>query len=127
MKDMVCRLNDRIIDAIETINKNAQGVVFVIDENEKLVGLLTDGDIRRCLLANHSLSEYVHKAVNRNFTYFLQGEDYLKRFQEVNRNSKVRIKVIPIVTKDLKLVDYFRLDNDIHLPVASPELNSNRE
>ena len=42
-----CKKN--INDALNLIDKNARGIVFVV-KNKKLVGVLTDGDIRRFFL-----------------------------------------------------------------------------
>jgi len=36
--------------ALEEMNKYRLGVVCVIDENDKLIGIFTDGDVRRLLL-----------------------------------------------------------------------------
>ena len=41
--------------AAECINKNSQGIVLVTDRARKLLGTITDGDIRRSLLAGKDL------------------------------------------------------------------------
>ena len=38
-----------IVDAMEKIDRNGRGILFVTDEQERLSGALTDGDIRRML------------------------------------------------------------------------------
>lgn len=43
-------------DAITCIDKNAKGIAFVVDSNLRLLGSISDGDIRRAILNGVSLS-----------------------------------------------------------------------
>lgn len=54
----------RIKDAMKRIDSTKPKILFVEDQG-KLVGALTDGDIRRYLLAGGSIEEKVDKACNR--------------------------------------------------------------
>ena len=38
------------------INKNAMGIIFIVDSKKKLLGILTDGDIRRAILKGINIS-----------------------------------------------------------------------
>ena len=53
-------------DVLETLDKGAQGIVLVIDDNGKLYGTITDGDVRRALLngmdTNSPLEDFIQKA-----------------------------------------------------------------
>ena len=42
--------NDTFLETVDLISKKKLGCALVIDKNNKLTGLLTDGDIRRILL-----------------------------------------------------------------------------
>ena len=42
--------NSTIKEALEIIDKGSMQIALVVDENDKLLGTLTDGDIRRGLL-----------------------------------------------------------------------------
>ena len=39
-------------NALESMNNSRLGIVCLIDEKSKLIGLITDGDVRRKLLSN---------------------------------------------------------------------------
>ncbi len=52
--------------AIEVLDKAALRVVLVVDENEHLLGTLTDGDVRRALLKHLPLDVPVAQAMNAN-------------------------------------------------------------
>ena len=53
-------------EAFELLNKNGRGICIVVKE-KKLVGILTDGDIRRFLLKTNDLKSNVHQAMNKNY------------------------------------------------------------
>lgn len=42
-------------DAITALNRNWRGIVLVVDSDQRLLGTITDGDIRRAILAGHGL------------------------------------------------------------------------
>ncbi|MGR5064415.1 nucleotidyltransferase family protein [Photobacterium sp. DNB22_13_2] len=53
-----------IRDALEIINREALRVALVVDDEQRLIGVVTDGDIRRGLLKNLSLSDSVSLVMN---------------------------------------------------------------
>ena len=56
----LCISSDSSIrDAIACIDRNEKGVVLVTDEKGRLLGTITDGDVRRALLAGESLDASV--------------------------------------------------------------------
>ncbi|NHN39439.1 CBS domain-containing protein [Pseudomaricurvus alcaniphilus] len=53
-----------IIDALKVIDREATQAAFVVDDQRRLKGLVTDGDIRRGLLADIGLTQPVSKVMN---------------------------------------------------------------
>jgi arabinose-5-phosphate isomerase len=51
------RPGDSAIAAISVLNEKNKGVVLVIDEANKVLGILTDGDIRRAIAGSRNLAE----------------------------------------------------------------------
>ena len=49
MKNITIKTNITIRQAMKTLNKTAEKCLLVVDENKKLLGTLTDGDLRRAL------------------------------------------------------------------------------
>ena len=39
-----------VVEAMQRIDRNARGILFVTNEQQKLLGVVTDGDIRRWLI-----------------------------------------------------------------------------
>ena len=48
-----------ILQAMEKINSNSDGAVFVCDNDERVIGIITDGDIREQILKNTSTSDSI--------------------------------------------------------------------
>ncbi|MBM4128481.1 MAG: CBS domain-containing protein, partial [Nitrospira sp.] len=56
-------------DALQRIEGNHHGMIFVTDANGAVSGLATDGDIRRRLLDGGSLDEPINQCANPNFVW----------------------------------------------------------
>jgi dTDP-glucose pyrophosphorylase len=52
--------------ALEVIDMGAMKIALVIDENEKLIGTITDGDIRRALLKGTGMDDSISGIYNTN-------------------------------------------------------------
>lgn len=120
-ENMFCKNHDTLLTAMETINSNAKGIVFIIDENFKLCGIATDGDIRRAFLKGINLQDEISLVMNLTFIYADKEESERELLSKVNH----RIKVIPIVDENMKIVDYFEFTSKVRIPVAEPNLNGN--
>ena len=44
-----------IVEAMQKIDDNCKGILFIIDKEERLIGSLTDGDIRRWIIKTGDL------------------------------------------------------------------------
>jgi NDP-sugar pyrophosphorylase family protein len=89
----------------------------VRDENNCIIGTITDGDIRRAILKGLDIQTPVSEITNRNFKFLLQGEKEngkLKEWRELN------IHFVPLLDKAHHLVSVLNLD-EIHalLPVQA--------
>jgi dTDP-glucose pyrophosphorylase len=62
--EVTIKVSDSIEDAINILNSSGLRIVLVIDKKGKLLGTVTDGDIRRALLKRHSMNCEVKKAMN---------------------------------------------------------------
>ena len=54
-----------IVDSMAMIDENSKGILFIIDDSQRLVGALTDGDIRRWILNSGEVSASVSCAMNK--------------------------------------------------------------
>lgn len=75
--------------------------LFVVDDNEKMVGTLTDGDIRRALIAGVELNEAVEKAMHTNFKFVCEGQNDAKLLKEFREKQ---IFFVPVLDNDGHIV-----------------------
>ncbi len=71
------------------LQKTGLGIILVIKNDNKLIGTITDGDIRRALLDGKDLSSNVESIMNKNF-YFINEKDNLFEAQENVINKGLR-------------------------------------
>ena len=104
-KDFIVSEKERIADVLDEISENSNGIVFIENAKQKIVGSLSDGDIRRFLMANGSIEDPVIKAMNKNFKSagnIVEAKTLAKEFNVVpvlNEEDEVTC----IVLKDLIL------------------------
>lgn len=72
-----------IKDALIALNYLSGDILtlFVIDEEDRLIGTLTDGDIRRKLIDGYSLQEHIELVMNRNFRYVEESNNDVKQIK----------------------------------------------
>ena len=59
--------NSDLKSAVKNLQKSSLQIILVVDKNKKLLGTITDGDIRRGLLKGFNLSTPVTKVLRKNF------------------------------------------------------------
>ncbi len=87
--------------AMREIDENTNGILFLIDDSEKLVGCVTDGDIRRFLLAGGNLEDDIKKAANLHPRVAYSVEEAKSLFDEKN------FVVIPILDEAHRIIDLY--------------------
>lgn len=113
--------SDSINQALVALNESGLGTLFVLDESQKVVGLLTDGDVRRALIAGEPLDKQVQEVMNREFVSLHVNTDNSLILEKISE----KVKVIPLVDDENRLVDYASIHKIRRIAVASPLLNGN--
>lgn len=93
-----------VVDAMAQIDKNASGVLFIADDRRRLVGCLTDGDIRRWLIRTGDLKAAVECAMTASPVSI--GEAETGRARDILRRKK--ITALPVVGAQGELLDIIR-------------------
>ena len=86
-----------LLDALTQINSLAPDplVLFVVDEKNKMLGTLTDGDSRRALIAGASVNDKVETIMHTNFNYM--KIDAIDDVKEIKRQKEMKMKTrLPI-------------------------------
>lgn len=75
--DFIINVHNSILDALKAMDgvSHDSQTLFVVDGEKKMVGTLTDGDIRRGLINGVSVNDSVNKVMHSSFKYVREGED----------------------------------------------------
>jgi dTDP-glucose pyrophosphorylase len=76
------------------IDRGAGGIVLVVDESGRLVGVATDGDLRRALIGGAGLDDPLVGAINERFLAVSAGQS---RVEALDLMRARRIDAIPVV------------------------------
>ncbi len=91
---------EKIKEAMKRIDSIKPKILFVA-ENNKLIGALTDGDVRRYLLGGGNVEDTVEKACNKKLKKIAYSKE-----EAINMIDKNFI-AIPIIDKDKNLIDIY--------------------
>ena len=84
-----------IRQALERLDYLAKdSIIFIVDENNRLVGSLTDGDVRRGLLKGFSIDNKVDDIIQPYPKYIRKGERDIQKVIEYRENN---FRIIPIL------------------------------
>lgn len=108
-------------EALEAIEQNTKGMLFLGEKNGYVCGVITDGDIRRALLSGAGLNDKAIKYMNSNFVFAYDTDTREEIFNKLGET----IKIIPVLNKEHELVDYVERYYSRHVPVSQPDLREN--
>lgn len=86
--------NKSILEVLKIINTEALRVAMVTDDNNKFIGIVTDGDVRRGLIRGVSLQDPVSNIVNKTPVVLPHNAT---RQEIVDKMKKLDILFIPLV------------------------------
>ncbi len=104
LKSLLIFIDASLKEAMRKLNDTAEQILFVTDENDKLLGTVTDGDIRRGLINGLKFSDKVKKVMFRRFISFFDDEPNKKeKAQKIMLEEEV--EQIPILDKNNHIID----------------------
>ena len=88
-----------ILDALKALNELRTKFLdlFVEDKQGKVIGVVTDGDLRRGLIASAKLTDAVDTVMNKKFAYFDNGAIDVKQLKYYKSKG---MSLIPSLSKD---------------------------
>ena len=106
-------LSAPILEAVKIIDASALQIALVVDGHSRLLGVVTDGDIRRALLKGLSLDRSVELIMNKDFTAVGVDSDRDKILELMKQKD---LRQIPVVDDRGRVVDLKLLTEMIQLP-----------
>lgn len=108
-----------VSETMQMIDNNQNGILFVVDDLQRLLGCITDGDIRRFLLAGGKMDACAVDAANKSPKVAHSEEEARNLYHKRN------YVIIPIVNKDGVVTDLYngegheiRKRNVLNIPVV---------
>jgi perosamine synthetase len=110
-------------DALVLLDRTGNRFLFVVDDEGRMSGVLTDGDVRRGLLKGLDLDAEVSCFMRRDFVSLpMTASD-----AEISAILSERISFLPLLDDENRPVDYSSLWRHRRYPVAQPWLGGNEE
>ncbi len=105
-KDAFVEQGKTIVEAMRIIDNAALQIALVVDDDEKLLGTVTDGDIRRGILAGIPLEGNITKIMNAHPTTVKEGAS-VKEIMDLMTARK--IYQVPVLDDQGRVVELERL------------------
>lgn len=86
----------------------SDAILFIVEENKKLIGSLTDGDLRRGFIKGLGFEDSILEFVQSNPKFIYDDEFDQKKLEEFKDKN---FKIIPILNKDHQIVDILNFRN----------------
>ena len=96
-KSIIISSNKNLKFVIDKLNKNQIKTCFILKE-KKLIGSISDGDIRRSILKNISKNTPIKKIMNKNpIKIFYSDKNIINNLSKLVKKNKILI--FPVVDK----------------------------
>ncbi len=117
-KDNFIRESDKISTALKKVSGSFGKIVCVTDNNKKLLGVLTSGDIRRAILSGHGSNQPIKEIYNKKVSFIFEDELKNKKFNKsifTDREINQSIFYIPIVDKKKRVKNILTTERIVEL------------
>ena len=102
-KDHLILSGSKVKQALLLLNELSQdAIVFVVDSDDKLIGALTDGDVRRGLIKGFTIDSYIDEIIQDDPRYITKGENNLEKIIEYREGD---FRIIPVVDENHKVIN----------------------
>lgn len=96
IKTLIISKEESIKQTMVKLNVTSSKILLVVEDGGKLIGVVTDGDLRRGIVNGLELSAPVQKVMQKNFCYLnVDAEDIKSRARELMLEKK--IEHIPVL------------------------------
>jgi dTDP-glucose pyrophosphorylase len=102
-KDHLILSGSKIKQALLQFNElSPDAILFVVDTDDKLIGALTDGDVRRGLLKGFTIDSCVDEIIQDHPRYITKGENNLEKIIEYREGD---FRIVPVVDENHRVVN----------------------
>ncbi len=101
MKQYCIRPDDNLLECLRVVDASAAGIALAVDCDFRLIGTVSDGDIRRALLKGYSLESPVVEFITQDCFCVLPTVD---RAEVLDIMQARRFEQVPVVDEEKRLV-----------------------
>ena len=105
--------DDKLRTVVIKMTENPQGAALVLDDEGSLLGIVTEGDLRRSLADNIDIDNSKAKEVMSQKPITIKIGSLLSEVLSVMEDRESQISVLPVVSDELKCVGLIRI-HDIY-------------
>tara|TARA_B100001142_G_scaffold216572_1_gene214736 strand:+ start:534 stop:1508 length:975 start_codon:yes stop_codon:yes gene_type:complete len=105
--------DDKLRSVVIKMTENPQGAALVLDDEGSLLGIVTEGDLRRSLADNIDIDNSKAKEVMSQKPITIKIGSLLSEVLSVMEDRESQISVLPVVSEELKCVGLIRI-HDIY-------------
>ena len=109
-----------IKEAIKRLDKTAKKILIVVEKDNKLIGILTDGDIRRWIIKNGNLKEPIRTIMSKEPKY-IKEKDRLNAKDILKNNG---IEAMPILNEKKEVIDIVFWDDEFDEKLNKEQINN---
>ena len=96
-KNILLQPDQPIRDALELIDRESLRIALVVDADLHLLGVVTDGDVRRGLLKGYTVDSRVDEIIQSNPRYIKKGDYSIQKIIEYREED---YRIIPVVNEE---------------------------
>jgi dTDP-glucose pyrophosphorylase len=113
-------VNSNIRQAIKILNKYGTQTIIVVNDNNKLVGTLSDGDIRKSIIKGFNLKSSINSIYNKKPIFIYENKIDKKKIRKIFLKEK--ISLIPVVNEKKNITKIFYLEDVLDLYNSDDEI-----
>lgn len=103
-------------DALKAIDATGAGMALIVDSERRLVGVLSDGDLRRALIRGAGLEDRAMDAANREPVCIDQGQDRSATLALLRGHG---LRQLPVLDDERRVVGLTTVSDFLHIPLRS--------
>ena len=107
IEDTIVKPGTTLYEALSILENKACKIIIVVNESKQILGVLTDGDLRKLVLSNQSLDICVSEVMNKNFYFISSKDNQEKGFSLMKKHGLTHI---PILDEKKVVIDILSFD-----------------
>ncbi|PIQ85221.1 MAG: hypothetical protein COV74_09690 [Candidatus Omnitrophica bacterium CG11_big_fil_rev_8_21_14_0_20_45_26] len=102
VQDLLISSTTILLEALKQLEETRERILICVDQDQRLLGVISDGDVRRALIQGAELNDPIDRWMQKDPVFV---NDQCK-VEEVMRFVSDRIRVVPIVNEQHRVVKY---------------------